>query len=148
MRFLAGEVLCGEHKVVGEIEGVDDGFGGIDGLVQQGAVFAVGLHGVGVVKEDGNQIAVFVFLSFGGNEWLCEGEHKRGDAQYAQRQYHQLLDGLLPFGLLLDVLQHLDIGEIHGLVPSEVEQMDDDRNEDGKKAEEKKRISEGHNQIL
>ena len=56
VRLLAGEILCGEHKIVGEAEGLHDVLGSIDGIEESRTVFAVGLHGVGVINENGDDI--------------------------------------------------------------------------------------------
>ena len=108
--------------------------GGIHGVVKGFALLAVGLHGVGVVEEDGDQIARTALLLAGGDVGLREGECQRGDAEYAKGQHDELLQGLLPLGLLLDLLQHLDVGEVNCLVTPEIEEVYDDRYQDGGKA--------------
>ena len=57
VRLLAGEILCGEHEIVGKVKGLHDALGGIHGIEQSGAVLAVGFHGIGVVHENGNHVA-------------------------------------------------------------------------------------------
>ena len=134
VRLLTREVVGGEHEVIVEAEGVDDVLGGVHGVVEGLALRAVGLQGVGVVEEDGDQVARAALLLAGGDVGLREGKCQRGDAEYAKGQHDELLQGLLTLGLLLDLLQHFDVGKINCLVTPEIEEVYDDRYQDGRKA--------------
>ena len=62
VRLFAGKILRGEHEVVGEAERLHDIFGGVHRIVKTGTVLAVGFHGVGIVHENGNYIALLDVL--------------------------------------------------------------------------------------